>query len=92
MTKRTRKSTFETQLAAQRENISDLIEAAGSQKSLGEALGVSQAAISKWLLRGYLPLKRAAEVEAVYGVPRTKLADPRVVGLLTSPEFSLQPA
>lgn len=75
--------------AQQRIAIQYLIITAGSQKTLGESLGVTQAAISKWLIRGWVPLQRAQEIEAIYGMPRTAIADPAVVEILASVESML---
>lgn len=60
----------------------DAVMAAGSQEKLAEKLGVTQQAVSKWLRRGYVPLKRAPEIEAQYGVPRARLINPRVLDLV----------
>jgi len=58
------------------------LAAAGSQARLSQALGVSQQAVSKWLQRGWAPAERAAEIEFLYGVPRRKLMNPRLVDLV----------
>ena len=57
---------------------------AGSQDALAKHLGVTQQSVQKWAKRGYVPMRRAQEIEALLGVPRTQLADPRVVELLSS--------
>ena len=72
-------------LDAQRLNIQALIRAkAGSQVLLAAELGVTQAAVSKWLVQGFVPLQRAIEIEAIYGVPRTALVHPRLAQAFTS--------
>lgn len=82
--KKSRKTLTETRLDAQRETIKTVIAAAGgSQIDLARVLGVTQAAVSKWVTRGWVPLARAREIEALYGVPRTGVADPKVVDVLT---------
>lgn len=58
------------------------IKTAGSQIALAEALGVSQQAVSSWLAMGYVPLERAREIEAMYGIPRAQLINPRIAGLM----------
>ncbi|RMD00046.1 hypothetical protein EAY64_05470 [Aquitalea palustris] len=58
------------------------IDAAGSQSALGTALGVSQQRVSRWLQLGYVPLKRAIEIEALYGIPRRRLINPRILDLV----------
>lgn len=59
------------------------VSAAGNQVALANQLGVSQQAVSKWLRRGWVPSRRAMEIEHLYGVPRQKLINPRLVDLLT---------
>ena len=65
------------------------VESAGSQGKLAQQLGVSQQAVGKWVERGYTPLRRAQEIEAVYGVPRTELANPRMLELLSGWETAM---
>lgn len=68
--------------------IVDAVIAAGSQQALADALGVSQQAVSKWVLRGWVPLRRAQEIESLYGVLRGRLINPRIVDLVDLPEVS----
>jgi DNA-binding transcriptional regulator YdaS (Cro superfamily) len=75
---KTRKSPIDAILGQQRATIFAVVQQAGSQQALADQLGVSQAAISKWLLRGWMPLERAAEVEALFGVSRATVAHPRI--------------
>ena len=60
----------------------ELVHKAGSQSALAEQLGVSQQAISKWLRRGYVPVKRVLECEATFGIPRVRLINPRLRDLV----------
>jgi DNA-binding transcriptional regulator YdaS (Cro superfamily) len=53
--------------------IDEAIKAAGSQQALGKLLGISQAAVSEWRLRGRIPAERVLRVEAVTGVSRYRL-------------------
>lgn len=69
--------------------IDTAVELAGSQGLLAQQLGVSQQAVSKWVERGYTPLRRAQEIEAVYGVPRVALANPRTLELLSGWEMAM---
>lgn len=62
------------------------IRAAGTQQKLAALLGVSQQAVSAWLDRGWVPLRRAQEIEASLGVPRAKLINPRIADLVDLPE------
>ena len=67
--------------------VRDAVAAAGSQVRLAEQLGVTQAAVSSWCVQGWAPLARAQEIEALYGIPRAELANPRVVEALAPVEF-----
>lgn len=60
--------------------------AAGTQAKLAEGLGVTQQAVSIWLRRGWVPLRRAQEIEALLGVPRARLINPRIADLVDLPE------
>lgn len=66
--------------------IHQAIRAAGSQQKLAASLGVSQQAISAWLERGWVPLRRAQEIEISFGIPRAKLINPRIADLVDLPE------
>jgi DNA-binding transcriptional regulator YdaS (Cro superfamily) len=68
----------------QASGISKAIEAAGSQHALAGELGVTQQAISRWLLRGWVPRRRAMEIENQYGVPRATLVDPKLLDAVSS--------
>lgn len=84
-----KRNSVQNALDKQRENIKALIIKAGSQKAIGTQLGISQAAVSKWLVRGYVPLDRAAELEALYGVKREHLINPRVTQALSTVDSML---
>lgn len=62
--------------------ISKAVTAAGSQANLAKALGVSPPIVCLWVHRGWVPLRRAQEIEAMYGVPRTQTMSPRVRDLV----------
>lgn len=66
--------------------IAAAVKAAGSQERLADRLGVSQQAISQWLKAGYVPLLRALEIEAQFGIARARLISPRIAGLVDLPE------
>lgn len=59
-------------------------QAAGSQANLARALGVSEPAIRKWVLQGWVPVRRAQEIEAQFGLPRTTLINPRLLDLIAA--------
>lgn len=54
------------------------IKRAGGQTQFAEALGVTQQAVSKWALQGYIPVLRVVEVEQLTKVPRSQLVNPRL--------------
>lgn len=64
--------------------VADAIQAATSQELLAEKLGVSQQAVSAWLVQGFVPKNRAIEIEANYGIPRARLVDPKLLDLVDS--------
>lgn len=63
----------------------DAIAVVGSQRAFAEKLGVSQPAVNFWVQRGFVPVERVVEVEALTGISRMELADPRYVELLRHP-------
>ena len=64
--------------------IDNAITQAGSQSELARQLGCSQQAVSAWQRKGYVPLLRAPEIEAQYGVPRATLIAPRLLDVVQS--------
>lgn len=66
--------------------IEDAVKAAGSQTGLADALGVTQQFISRCERRGYVPLHRAQEIEALYAIPRARLINPRLLELVDAAE------
>ena len=58
------------------------VEAATSQEALAQKLGVSQQAVSEWVRRGWVPLRRAVEIEMLLAIPRVKLVNPRVLEMI----------
>jgi hypothetical protein len=61
-------------------------DAAGSQRNLAKALGVTEQAVHNWVAKGWVPLRRSQEIEALYGVPRGLTINPRIKDLVS--EFS----
>jgi len=43
----------------------NLIETFGSQKAIAEAVGVTEAAVSRWFAEGRVPPRRALELERI---------------------------
>jgi DNA-binding transcriptional regulator YdaS (Cro superfamily) len=66
--------------------ITDAVRLAGTQDLLAAKLGVTQQAVSIWLRRGWVPLRRAMEIETLLGVPRARLINPRIADLVDLPE------
>ena len=64
--------------------IQEAVDKLGSQEALAGLLGVTKQAVQKFVKKGYVPLRRAVEIEAQTGVDRKRLVDPRVVDLLSS--------
>jgi DNA-binding transcriptional regulator YdaS (Cro superfamily) len=62
--------------------IADAIVAAGTQAELAATLGVTQQVVSRWLRRGWVPLRRANEIEERYKINRGRLANPKLMALL----------
>lgn len=76
---KSRQSVREAQLNRNRAAIRQVIEACGgTQMDVARRLGVTQAAVSKWLLRGWVSPSRARELEALTGISRMQLIDPRL--------------
>lgn len=62
--------------------IAEAVVVSGGQSKLAEKLGVSQQMVSKWLHRGYVPVRRVVEIETQTGVSRHRLVDPRLTDLV----------
>lgn len=63
-------------------HVREAVAAAGGQAKLAALLGVTQQAVSSWVRRGWVPVRRAAEIEHLLGVSRQRLVDPRLVDIL----------
>lgn len=60
---------------------------AGGFSQLARQIGVSYQAVQQWHSQGYVPLTRVTELEALYGVPRTELMNPKYAAALADPSF-----
>lgn len=60
------------------------VKQAGTQVKLAEQLGVSQQAVSLWLDKGWVPLRRAEQIEKNFSIPRVRLVDPKIIELVTA--------
>lgn len=68
------------------QGIARAVALAGTQDKLAQLLGVTQQAVAKWVSRGWVPVRRAQEIEAITGVPRASLLNPRLKDLVDLPE------
>jgi len=50
-----------------------------TQKELAARLGIKQPSIAKWLEKGRVPPRRVRDVEAITGIPASKLC-PEIFG------------
>lgn len=59
-------------------NIEKAIAQAGGQTALARRLGITQAAVSRWVKRGYVPMRRVEAVSRLTGVAPRELMHPAV--------------
>jgi DNA-binding transcriptional regulator YdaS (Cro superfamily) len=76
------KTTCCDDMTTEETGIAAAVKAAKTQEALAEKLGVTQQAVSTWVRRGWVPLRRAIEIEMHYGVSRARLINPRIVDLV----------
>lgn len=57
------------------------VEAAGGVSPLARLLGVSRQVVYTWLRRGWVPTKRAFEIESRLNIPRGDLVHPTLRNL-----------
>jgi DNA-binding transcriptional regulator YdaS (Cro superfamily) len=55
------------------------IASAGSISALARKLGVSHQVANRWQKRGFVPAKRAIEIELHYGIPARDLVHPSLL-------------
>jgi hypothetical protein len=68
--------------------ILEAVVKAGSLSEVSRQVGVSHQAVQQWTVQGYVPLVRVTEIEALYGVPRSELMNPKYAAALAEPKFS----
>jgi len=64
------------------EALSLAAEKAGSWAALARVLGVRHQPMYRWRNRGFLPPKRALQIEAKYGIPAKDLIEPALADLV----------
>lgn len=62
--------------------IQQVVKKMGNQTELAKLLGVSQQVVSKWERQGFVPVRRALEIEAQFGIHRHRLINPRLSDLI----------
>lgn len=67
-----------------RSGIDLAVSAAGSQQELAVELGVTQQAVSQWARQGWVPLRRAGEIEQKFDIPRHRLVNPVLISMLVA--------
>jgi len=68
---------------SQMRGINLAIKLAGGACELASQLGVSHQIVYIWARRGWVPGKRALQIENAYNIPRIDLIDPKIVAFLT---------
>ena len=61
--------------------IEKAIDKAGGASPLAAKLGVSHQAVYVWLRNGWVPSKRAIELERLFDIPRVELFKPELSAL-----------
>lgn len=89
MSRKSSKLPHEKTLRAQGLRLKTAIALAGGQNKIAETLGVSQAAVSKWVVQGFVPVRRAAEMEATIGLPRLEIVHPRIAETFKPADFGV---
>lgn len=67
--------------------IQTAVDMAGSRSDLAQSLNppVTVQAVCQWIMRGWVPMHRALEIERLYGIDRALLVKPALAVLLDSP-------
>lgn len=74
-------------MTTKKQRVAALDEAIGKVGivAFAKSLPCTTQAVYAWKERGYVPLLRAAKIEALYGVPREKLVKPEEAAALLGP-------
>ena len=59
-------------------SVEALIEKAGTQRALAQALDVTQPVIAHWKKKGWMPVKRALQAQELYGIAWASLVRPEL--------------
>lgn len=63
--------------------IEEAVDKLGSQSALARELGIKPQAVQQWVVKGYAPADRLVEIEALTGIHRERLCDPRIADLFS---------
>lgn len=67
---------------SQMTGVEKIIKSAGSEAALGDVMGVTQQAVSKWKRQGFLPPGRVEQALRLFRVERRELIDPKLLELV----------
>lgn len=74
--------TADLRVSKNREYFQRIVDAEGSQARAAAKIGVSPAALNRWVRRGWCSPQRAKQIGDLWGVPRRYLVHPDIVSAL----------